>query len=113
MITLTQAAIGHIERMMADRDDVVGFRLSVKETGCSGYMYVPSLIKTVDNNDIEVDVESPTLRVFLDPEAVPFVKGTELDFVKKTLGMEQLVYDNPNTDSLCGCGESFNLKGAG
>ncbi|PHQ80796.1 MAG: FeS assembly scaffold SufA [Coxiella sp. (in: Bacteria)] len=106
---LSAKAITHIKKIMERRGGGAGFRLAVKQTGCSGYMYVPDIVDTPKADDLTV-FEQDGLTVFLDPEALSIVKGTYIDFVAKDFGMEQLVYDNPNADSLCGCGESFNLK---
>ncbi len=109
IIQLTAAAEQHINSMIKPRQQAIGFRLSVKKTGCSGYMYVPEIIEQAKEGDIEI-ITANGLHVFIDEQCVPMVQGTTLDFVKKTLGMEQLEFQNPNADSLCGCGESFNLK---
>lgn len=109
IIMFSKKALAHLHKTIANRGSGVGFRLGVKQTGCSGYMYVPEIIDAVRDGDIEVPVED-NLKVYVDPEAVAIVRGTYIDFVEKSFGMEQLEYDNPNADSLCGCGESFNLK---
>lgn len=107
MITLTQSAKTHIQSMLKSKTDA--FRLSVKKTGCSGYMYVPEI---VDKKKKETDIEvmHDDLRIYIDSESANILKGTKIDYVKKSLGVYQLEYINPNADSLCGCGESFNLK---
>lgn len=109
MITLTEKALEHIKKMIARRDNGIGFRLSIKQTGCTGYMYVPEVIEAPVADDIKV-LDQDGIVVYLDPACQKVVAGTEIDFVQKAMGMEQLVFNNPNVDSLCGCGESFNLK---
>ena len=106
MITLSDSAKQHIQSMLKRG---AAFRLSVKQTGCSGYMYVPEI---VDHPKKETDIELhiDRLLIYLDAESLPLFTGTEIDYVKKGLGVYQLEYHNPNADSLCGCGESFNLK---
>ena len=108
VITLTEAAIDHIKAIIQRRGDGVGFRISVKKTGCSGYMYVPEIIDTIQTSDLLFKVDD--LTVLIDPDSIDFIRGTQLDYVQKKLGQQQLVFNNPNVDSLCGCGESFNLK---
>lgn len=108
MITFTESAIQHIDNMLKDKGENTAFRLSVKKTGCSGYMYVPEIVTTKKESDIEV--RESNLIIYIDKEAVPLIQGTIVDYVKKTLGMSQLEFQNPNAESLCGCGESFNLK---
>lgn len=109
IVTFTKAALSHLERTIARRGSGIGFRLSVKRTGCSGYMYVPEIIDSPVSTDLVVETTA-AFAVYLDPACIPLVTGTRIDFETKQLGMAQLVFDNPNADSLCGCGESFNLK---
>ncbi|MCH9643723.1 MAG: iron-sulfur cluster assembly accessory protein [Gammaproteobacteria bacterium] len=109
MMTLTDAAIAHIKRVISERGAGIGFRISVKETGCSGYMYVPEIVDQVPENDLQVQA-ADDLIVFIDPTCKKILEGTVLDYVKKDLGMEQLQFNNPNAEGLCGCGESFKLK---
>lgn len=108
MMTLTAAAKEHIQKLLEKKGENAAFRLSVKQTGCSGYMYAPEIVFEKKENDIEITGND--FLFYLDQNAIPLVKGTEIDYVKKGLGVYQLVFHNPNADSLCGCGESFNLK---
>lgn len=108
MITLTEAAKSHIKKMLINRGENPAFRLSVKKTGCSGYMYVPEIVTAKKDSDILIS-ESDLL-IYIDQDAAPLIKGTIVDYVKKSLGVSQLEFQNPNAESLCGCGESFNLK---
>lgn len=110
ILTLTEAAIGHIKTIIKRRGGGIGFHLTIKKTGCSGYMYVPNIIDEVNANDIVIET-AKGITVYLDPTCVEIIRGTTLDFVKKDLGMEQLQFNNPNVNGLCGCGESFKLKG--
>ena len=109
ILTLTDAAIKHIKNIIEQRGHGIGFHLSIKKTGCSGYMYVPNIIDEVNKDDVVIDAAAD-LKVYLDPACVGVIRGTTLDFVKKDLGMEQLQFNNPNVEGLCGCGESFKLK---
>lgn len=109
LIKVTDPAIRHIKKTIERHPAAIAFRLSVKQTGCSGYMYVPEVVVTAKPDDIEA-YNQDGLLIYLAPEALLMIKGTTIDFTSRAFGMEQLVYDNPNTDSLCGCGESFTLK---
>ncbi len=109
IISFSENAITHISKTIATRGSGMGFRLAVKQTGCSGYMYVPEIIDVPRDGDIEVP-SNDQFKVYVDPAAVTILQGTYVDFITKPMGMQQLEYDNPNADSLCGCGESFNLK---
>lgn len=109
MITLTQSAKTHIQSMLKSQTDA--FRLSIKQTGCSGYMYVPEIVEH-KKKETDIKIQFDNLLIYIDADAAPILQGTEIDYVKKSLGVYQLEYHNPNADSLCGCGESFNLKKA-
>ena len=107
MITLTSAAKRHIQLMLKTKTSA--FRLAVKKTGCSGYMYVPEIVeKKKEETDIEIFTNN--LLIYIDQPSEKILTGTEIDYIKKSLGVYQLEYRNPNADSLCGCGESFKLK---
>src|SRR3990167_5525512 len=108
MITFTETAINHIKKMLINRGENPAFRLSVKKTGCSGYMYVPEIVNAKKESDVDMSV--PDVLVYIDKASLPMLEGTVVDFVVKNLGMSHLVFNNPNADSMCGCGESFNLK---
>ena len=110
IIQLTVAAINHIKNVIERRGGGIGFRISIKKTGCSGYMYVPVVVDAATEGDIQEQV-SDDLLVFIDPACADILDGTLLDYVKKDLGMEMLQFNNPNAEGLCGCGESFKLKG--
>jgi iron-sulfur cluster assembly accessory protein len=108
MITLTESAIAHIQHMLKNKGENAAFRLSIKKTGCSGYMYVPEIVTAKKESDIEI--RESNLIIYIDKDAAPLIHGTVVDYVKKSLGVSQLEFRNPNAESLCGCGESFNLK---
>ena len=112
ILTLTDKTVAHINEVIAKRGSGMGFRIAVKVTGCSGYMYVPEILDEPKPDDIEV-AKHDGFTLYIDPECESIVAGTEIDFVKKGMGMEQLEFRNPNVDSTCGCGESFNLKAGG
>lgn len=108
LISLTPAAEAHIKKMLSQKEAALGFRVGVKQTGCTGYMYVPEIISTIISEDLKIEVNG--ISIFIDKSAVEMLKGTEIDYVHKSLGVSVLVFNNPNAKSLCGCGESFNLK---
>lgn len=107
-LQFTDAAVRHLTKIL-DKNQASAFRLSIKVTGCSGYMYQPETVNEPKEGDIEIQTPQGLL-VYLDPKAKDILQGTLVDFVEKSLGMKQLVFNNPNVDSTCGCGESFNLK---
>lgn len=114
IISITDAAAEHILKIMEQTTNAMGFRLSLKKTGCSGYAYVPDVIKQeqVNNNDFHF-VAQHNLQVYVDSAHEEFLKGTVIDYVADTnVGLKQkrLVFINPNEKNRCGCGESFTTE---
>ena len=110
ILSFTDDAIAHIKGILAKHPEGAMFRLAVKETGCSGYMYMPEIVTVKKEQDMVLPITE--IPVLLDPDCISLIEGTVVHFVKKDLGMSQLSFDNPNAEGLCGCGESFKLKNA-
>ena len=109
-IRLTDAAAERIKYVMANAaQPIVGVRVGVKNGGCAGMAYTMEYAEQVEAAD-EV-VEDKGVRVLIDPKAVLFLIGTEMDYKTDKLSA-QFVFNNPNQTSACGCGESVNLKPA-
>lgn len=111
LITLTDAASEHIKQMLDKKQNAIGFRLSIKKTGCSGYAYVPDIIDKTHESDIHF-VAGSGLSVFVDPACAEFVNGLVIDYVSESgtgLKQKRLVFINPNEKNRCGCGESFTV----
>lgn len=103
-VTLTETAARHIERSLTKRGKGVGLRLAVKTSGCSGLAYA---IEFADEALPEDQVfDSHGLKLLVDARSLPFLDGTELDFVREGLN-EGFKFHNPNAKANCGCGESF------
>jgi iron-sulfur cluster assembly protein len=110
VIRLTDAAAERIKYVMANAaEPVVGVRVGVKNGGCAGMSYTMEYAGQVAKAD-EV-VEDKGVRVLIDPKAVLFLLGTEMDYKTDKLSA-QFVFNNPNQTSACGCGESVELKPA-
>ena len=105
-ISLTSSAAERVRTYLDKRGAVVGLRLGVTQTGCSGYSYVINYAEEIDATDIVF--EDKGIKVVVDPEALPLIDGTEVDFVKNGLN-EAFSFRNPNVSGECGCGESFNV----
>lgn len=105
-ISLTPAAASHIERYLARRGKGIGLRLGVKTTGCSGLAY--KLEYADDLQPEDVVFESNGIKVLVDPKSLAYIDGTELDFARDGLN-EGFKFNNPNVQSECGCGESFQV----
>lgn len=109
IIELTDAAYKHLQLLIGKRKKKSQFRLSVKKTGCSGYMYQPEIVEMPQAGDISSKTAAG-LTILIDSQCVPLVKGTLVDYVKKDFGQYQLHFNNPNAIGACGCGESFHLR---
>lgn len=109
LLNMTPKAIAHIEKGIKESGNGQHFRLAIKRTGCTGWMYRPELVSEPQVGDIEVPLQT-SFKVFLDPACVDSVRGTVVDIEEKGLGFSQMVFNNPNVESMCGCGESFNVK---
>jgi iron-sulfur cluster assembly protein len=105
-ISLTPSAVERVRAFMASRGKGIGLRLGVKQTGCSGYAYVVSYADEIGAGDVVF--EEAGVKVVVDREALKFVDGTEIDFVRTGLN-EAFKFRNPNVRGECGCGESFNV----
>lgn len=103
-ITLTEAAAERVRGYLQEQPGRIGLRFGVRRTGCSGWAYA------VDLADAERDgdrvFEDHGLRIYVDPDSLTLVDGTQIDFVKQGLG-SQFLFRNPNVAAECGCGESF------
>ena len=105
IITLTDSAIEHVKALIADSSEpVIGLRVSLSSKGCSGYSYVFEYAK--DKRPLEEEVESQGARVFIDPMAIMFIAGAEMDYEEGLL-KSGFTFSNPNETGRCGCGESI------
>jgi iron-sulfur cluster assembly protein len=110
VMRLTDAAALRIKDVMARADKpVAGVRVGVKNGGCAGMEYTMEYADAVRPTD-EV-VEDKGVKIMVDPKAVLFLLGTEMDYKTEKLSA-QFVFNNPNQTSACGCGESVQLKPA-
>lgn len=105
-ISLTTAAVEHVQRNLDNRGHGEGIRLGVRTNGCSGLSYVFEFVDEVSGDDVVF--ESSGVKLFIDPKSLIYLDGTELDFVKEGLN-EGFQFNNPNAKGACGCGESFNV----
>ncbi len=110
VMRLTEAAASRIKSVMAQADKpVAGVRVGVKNGGCAGMEYTMEYANAVNPTD-EI-VEDKGVKILIDPKAVLFLLGTEMDYKTEKLSA-QFVFNNPNQTSACGCGESVQLTPA-
>ena len=110
VMSLTEAAAARIRALTAaSGKEVEGVRIGVKNGGCAGMEYTMEYAQTAGPHD-EV-VEDKGVKLLIDPTAVLFLLGTEMDFKVDKLS-STFVFNNPNQTSACGCGESVQLTAA-
>jgi iron-sulfur cluster assembly protein len=110
VLTLTDAAANRVKDIIARAErPIAGVRVGVKNGGCAGMSYTMEYAERA--NPGEDVVEDKGVKVFVDPKAVLFLLGTEMDYQTTKLAA-QFVFNNPNQTSACGCGESVQLKPA-
>lgn len=107
VLTIKQAAVEHFRRQLSADAQAVAVRVSVKESGCTGFMYVVDLVEQIPADDIKLQVADDVL-VCVDRTHLGVLAGTELDYVLMGVN-RQLQFNNPNAQDHCGCGESFNV----
>jgi iron-sulfur cluster assembly protein len=109
-VRLTDAAAARISQIMADAEGkYLGVRVGVTNGGCAGMSYTMDYAS--DAKPFEEVMEDKGVKIYIDPKAILFLIGTELDFVKEKLGA-RFVFNNPNQTSACGCGESVSITPA-
>ena len=105
-VTLTEAAAKHVAAYLAKRGKGIGIRLSVKTSGCSGMAFKLEFADAESDDDQMW--ESHGVKVIVDAKSLPYIDGTELDYVKEGL-QEGFKYNNPQEKETCGCGKSFHV----
>ncbi len=110
VMSMTDAAAARVRDIVAAKGaDVIGVRVGVKKGGCAGMEYtVEAATEPRPNEDV---VEHEGARVFVAPEAVLFLLGTQMGY-EQTVLRSGFTFTNPNQTSACGCGESVELKPA-
>lgn len=110
MMTLTDAAAARVRELMAKPGrNIAGLRVGVENGGCAGMSYKMDYVEQIDPAD-EV-VEDNGVAVYIEPKAVLFLLGTEMDYKTEQLS-SGFVFNNPNETSACGCGESVTITPA-
>jgi iron-sulfur cluster assembly protein len=110
VMTLTPAAAERIRSLMASKGDgIAGLKIGVKKGGCAGMEYTMTWASEAGRLDEVIEVDGA--RVIVEPAAILYLIGTEMDFKTDKLA-SQFVFNNPNQKSACGCGESVQLEPA-
>ena len=110
VMRLSEAAASRIKELMVKAErPIAAVKVGVKNGGCAGMEYTMEYVESIGPTD-EV-VEDKGVKLLIDPKAVMFLIGTEMDWKVGKLA-SQFVFNNPNQTSACGCGESVQLKPA-
>jgi len=106
-LTVTEAAAERIQALLAKRGKPsIGVRIGVRARGCSGLSY--TIEYADEKGKFDEIVEAQGVTVLMDPKAVMFILGTEMDYVEEKL-QSGFTFHNPNEKGRCGCGESFHV----
>jgi len=107
VITLSDRAADKVKEIIASaKEPIVGVRVGVASGGCAGMSYVMEYANNTNPND-EI-IEDKGVRVLVDPKAIMYLLGTEMDYKKEEL-MSTIIIKHPNATERCGCGESFKI----
>lgn len=109
VMTMTDRAAERVRDIVAARGEALGVRVGVKKGGCAGMEYTIDLASEARPHEDVIEHEGAS--VFVAPEAVLFLLGTEMDY-EETVLRSGFTFKNPNQTSACGCGESVELKKA-
>lgn len=105
-VTLSEAAAARIKAIAAGEPAGTGLRVAVEGGGCSGFQYEIGLDQAAGPDDLVIERDGA--RLFVDQVSLPFLLGSEVDWVDELIGASFKV-KNPNAKSSCGCGVSFSV----
>lgn len=107
VVTLTDIAAARMAEIMAGADEnFIGVKIGVKNGGCAGMEY--TMDYATEAGPLDEVVEENGIKVIIDPKAILFLIGTQIDFVTEKLS-QRFVFSNPNQTDACGCGESVTI----
>ena len=107
VVTLTDAAAARMREIMAEAEEnFIGVKIGVKNGGCAGMEY--TMEYATEAGPLDEVVEENGIKVLIDPKAILFLIGSEVDFVTEKLS-QRFVFNNPNQTDACGCGESVTI----
>ena len=108
ILSITDQASARVQEIVKGAaSDVIGLRIGIKTAGCSGLQY--NLEFATEQQPFEDAIDVNGVRVLIDPAAVMFLVGTEMDWMEDKFN-SSFVFNNPNETARCGCGESFSIS---
>ncbi len=106
-LTITPTAVDRVKILLEKRQKPsAGIRIGVKTKGCSGLSY--TLEYADEKGPLDEVVSQDGITVMIDPKAILYILGTQMDFVQDTMS-SGFVFRNPNEKGRCGCGKSFHV----
>lgn len=105
-IALSASAAERIKSVVVGEPQGAGLRVAVEGGGCSGFQYEIGVAPAANADDLVIERDGA--RLFIDPVSLPFLLGSEVDWVDELIGASFKV-KNPNATSACGCGVSFSV----
>ncbi|MCR4281955.1 MAG: iron-sulfur cluster insertion protein ErpA [Bauldia sp.] len=105
-VTISERAAKRISRILSSEPGGTALRISVSGGGCSGFQYGFDLDRARSADDIIVEREGAV--VLIDAVSLPYMGGSEIDFVDDLIGQSFQIH-NPNATASCGCGTSFSI----
>jgi iron-sulfur cluster assembly accessory protein len=106
-VSVTPAAAEHFRASLAAKG-LPAVRISVRESGCTGFKYVMEEVAAAEDGDVTVTLDNG-IELYLDDAAVQFLRGTQIDYEREGVN-RTLKFRNPNVVAECGCGESFSVE---
>lgn len=106
VVSVTAAAAEHFREQLGKKH-AQAIRISLKESGCTGYMYVIDEVDAGQSEDLKTVLENG-VELYIDSAHLAAIQGTVVDYVKQGIN-RTLVLNNPNVKAACGCGESFSV----
>ena len=107
ILTLTDAAATQARKLMTKSQTAIGLRVAIKTAGCSGLQYKIEFAD--EQKPFEDKIEQKGITIFIDPAAVMFIIGSEMDWAEDKFA-SSFTFKNPNETARCGCGESFSIS---
>ncbi|PCK02543.1 MAG: iron-sulfur cluster assembly accessory protein [Alteromonadaceae bacterium] len=105
-ITVTPAAAEHFSKTL-QKSGQQGLRITLKESGCTGYKYIIDEIESPQEGDIKLALAND-VDMYVDASYLPQLSGMVIDYIQEGLN-RNLVLNNPNVKDACGCGESVGF----
>lgn len=105
-ISLSERAASRIQEILAQEQQPSMLRVSVEGGGCSGFSYQFDIVREADADDLVIEKDGAI--VLIDPVSIPFMAGSQIDYVDELIGASFKI-ENPNATASCGCGTSFSI----